>query len=91
MQTRLLYHFNVRLFVRAIAQLRMVDRNVALYTVPTTAEQQRLFTQLLLSYKLNPQTVFFLGYSDNYLGEAQTALTQLDRTLFLKLGYALVF
>ena len=27
-----------------------------------------LFTQLLFSYKLNPQTVLFLGYSDNRLG-----------------------
>jgi hypothetical protein len=38
--------------------------------------------------KLNPQTVFFLGYSDSYMGEEQVELTQQNRTLFLKIGYA---
>jgi len=27
-----------------------------------------VFTQFLFSYKINPQTVLFLGYSDNALG-----------------------
>ena len=51
-------------------------------------KSERLFTQLLVSYKLNPQTVFFLGYSDNSLADQRIDLTRTDRTLFLKLGYA---
>jgi hypothetical protein len=47
-----------------------------------------LFTQFLFSYKLNPQTVVFVGYSDNYLGLTDVDLSQLDRTFFVKLGYA---
>ena len=53
-------------------------------------EYQHLFSQLLFSYKLNPQTVLFLGYSDNAVGDATTDLTRQDRTLFVKVGYAFV-
>jgi hypothetical protein len=56
-------------------------------------ETRSLFTQLLFSYKVNPQTVVFLGYSDNRQGFltpelTRTDLTRSDRTFFLKLGYA---
>jgi hypothetical protein len=78
------------LFIRATAQLRLIDRETTHYPVPVEADAQSLFTQFLLSYKLNPQTVLFLGTSNNYLGDTQTTLTQLDRTFFLKLGYAWV-
>ena len=42
------------------------------------------------SYKINPQTVLFLGYTDNYRGYDRHNLPQVNRTLFLKIGYALV-
>jgi len=88
LQTQILYHFNVRLFIRATAQLRLVDRNESLYSAPVNDEERILFTQFLFSYKFNPQTVVFLGYSDNYRGVNDRTLLQLDRTFFLKLGYA---
>ena len=48
-----------------------------------------LGTQLLYSYKLNPQTVFFAGYSDNRLEDGTTGLLEpTGRTVFLKLSYA---
>ena len=47
-----------------------------------------LFNQILFSYKINPQTVFFFGYSDNYLGDEQIDLTQENRTIFLEVGSA---
>ena len=87
-QAQVLYHFNVRLFIRATAQLRMVNRNDALYAISLPSEERNLFTQFLFSYTFNPQTVVFLGYSDNYLGENDRRLLQSDRTFFLKLGYA---
>jgi len=52
------------------------------------AETQQLFSQLLLAYKINPQTVFFLGYSDTRLGDQRIDLKQANRTLFVKIGYA---
>ena len=53
-------------------------------------KEQTLLTQLLFSYKLNAQTVFFLGYSDDQLGTRAFGLARTDRTFFLKVGYAWV-
>ncbi len=89
-QARLVYNFNVRTFVRAIVQYRNVVRNPDLYLYPVDPKTNTLFTQFLFSYKINPQTVLFLGYSDNYLGLHRIDLTQTDRTFFIKIGYAWV-
>jgi hypothetical protein len=52
-----------------------------------------VFSQLLFSYKRNPQSALFLGYSDTWRGMTEPTLdrvplTQTDRTLFAKVGYA---
>ncbi|HSK77692.1 MAG TPA: DUF5916 domain-containing protein [Thermoanaerobaculia bacterium] len=90
-QLRAVYQFNVRTFVRAIVQYTNLDRNTGLYLVPVRPREQDLFTQLLFSYKLNPQTVLFAGYTDGRFGLQNVDLTQTDRTFFLKLGYALLY
>ena len=89
---RATYQLNVRTFLRVVSQYFDLERDPALYTFATEAQQSSLFSQLLFSYKVNPQTVLFLGYSDNYRGEERSLdrLAQTDRTFFLKLGYALV-
>jgi hypothetical protein len=90
LQTRFVYNFNVRTFIRAIFQYTHIDRDTAMYTCPVNSLDKELFTQLLFSYKINPRTVLFVGYSDNRFGERGIDLTRNDRTFFLKLGYALV-
>ncbi|RMH12312.1 MAG: hypothetical protein D6701_13680 [Gemmatimonadetes bacterium] len=87
-QGRLLYHLNVRTFVRAIVQYRDVRRTEELFQLPVPPESRSLFAQFLFSYKLNPQTVVFLGYSENGKGSDTFDLTRSDRTFFVKLGYA---
>jgi hypothetical protein len=87
-QTRVLYNFSVRTFIRAIVQYRSVDRNVAKYTVPVSEFDEGLFSQFLFSYKVNPQTVVFVGYSDNHAGTEAFDLTRANRTFFAKVGYA---
>jgi hypothetical protein len=86
------YQWNVRMFLRAIVQYTSIERTPALYIAEDPADvdpqTERLFTQLLFSYKLNPQTVFFLGYSDNALADGRVDLTRANRTFFLKIGYA---
>jgi hypothetical protein len=88
---RMTWQFNVRSFVRLTLQDQDVERNVDLYanrllTDPSTSS---LGTQLLYSYKLNPQTVLFAGYSDNSLEDDTTReLEKTGRTLFFKLSYA---
>ena len=66
-----------------------VRHNLALYLeLPDTAKERSFFTQLMFSYKLNPQTVFFLGYSDTREGDDRIDNKQTNRTIFAKLGYA---
>lgn len=87
-QLRFIYHYNSRVLFRAIMQYASITRDPQLYSQEVEPESEDLFTQLLFSYKLNPQTVAFLGYSDNYTGNQEFDLTQRDRTLFVKVGYA---
>ena len=89
-QARVIYNFNVRSFVRATVQYTDIDRNTGMYFLPIEPHTRVLFTQFLFSYKINPQTVLFIGYSDNHLGFRGIDLTRTDRTFFLKIGYALV-
>jgi hypothetical protein len=92
---RIIYQVNKQIFLRAILQYRNYDYNVNLYNEdPPDPLEQKFFSQFLFSYKINPQTVLFLGYSDNYTGgeinERDTPLTQTDWAFFFKVGYALV-
>lgn len=84
------YQFSKRAFIRAILQYADYDYNSDLYENPKDPEFKRLFSQILFSYKINPRTVLFLGYSGDSEGFSYTPLTQRNRTFFLKVGYALV-
>mgnify|MGYP002623995587 CR=1 FL=1 len=93
-QLRTVYSFSPRSFVRALVQYRRTDRDPGVYVDTVDRRAERTVLQLLYAYKLNPQTVFFLGYSENGEGAVdpdrrRTPLTVQGRTLFLKLGYAL--
>jgi hypothetical protein len=88
-QARLLYHFSRRSFLRAILQYEMVRREPAQYSVPVARRAQELLTQLLFTYRVNAQTVFLAGYSDDYQGAND--LTRTDRAVFAKLSYAFLF
>lgn len=89
-ELRLAYQFNKRMFLRTILQYVDYRYNSDLYIETIDPEYRHLFTQILFSYKLNPQTVLFLGYTDNYYGYSGMGLPQANRTIFLKIGYALV-
>jgi hypothetical protein len=90
-QARFIYQFNVRSFVRAILQYQDISRNAALYDFPVGSRSRNLFGQFLFSYKINPQTVLFTGYTNTRVGRFGIPLTQTDRSFFLKLGYALLY
>lgn len=90
---RAVYNFTPRSYVRALLQYRRTDRNAALHDDSVDPRSTGLSSQLLFSYKVNPQTVFFLGYGDDRIGTTEEGgdiipLTQMRRTLFVKLGYA---
>lgn len=86
---RLTWQFNNRSFIRLTTQYQNVDKNQDMYIDEVDANTRNIGRQLLYSYKLNPQTVFFLGYSDSYIDDDDLdELTSTDRTFFLKIGYA---
>jgi hypothetical protein len=87
---KMVYQFNRRTFLRTILQYADIKYTPELYTFPIDPEFKHLFSQILFSYKINPQTVLFLGYSDDYYGYRFIPLKQNNRTFFLKIGYALV-
>ncbi len=89
-QLRAVYCFSRRVFFRTILQYVHYDRQADLYTDSVDPVSKSLFSQLLFTYKVNPQTVIYLGYSDNHFGDQDTSLTQSDRTFFVKFGYAWV-
>ena len=89
-ELRGVYQFNIRTFFRAIVQHLDVQRDPLLYEDEEDPESRDLFGQLLFSYKVNPRTVFLLGYSEGLEGNDTTDLTTMSRALFMKIGYAWV-
>jgi len=87
-QPKAVFHLGHRSFVRALVQYRRIDRNVEVFSIPVNGRDESLLAQLLYSYKVNPQTVLFVGYGDSQLGTDRIDLTRRSRTFFVKLGYA---
>ena len=81
------------MFLRSNLQYRYVDRNLGEFNKPgpLDASTESLFYQLLFSYKVNPQSKLFLGYSSGYGGMNGNPLTIQNRTGYLKVGYSSVF
>lgn len=59
---RLVYQFNKRSFIRTNLQYVDYRYNISLYEDEMDPLNKKMFTQVLYSYKINPQTVFYLGY-----------------------------
>jgi len=87
-ELRTVHQFNPRAFIRLVLQYTDIERDPTLYVDPVDAEQQTLLSQLLFSYKINPQTAAYAGYTDNRLGTDVDDLARTDRTFFVKFGYA---
>jgi hypothetical protein len=86
---RATYQFNQRQFLRLILVYSDIERNQQNYTFEVDANSKGLGTQLLYSYKLNPLTKFFVGYSDSaYQDDVLTSLTKNERSVFMKFSYA---
>jgi uncharacterized protein DUF5916 len=83
------YNFNARSFVRLIGEYFDQDSDVALYApVPARAHIGDFTGSALFAYRLNWQTVFFLGYGDDRTQDFGGELQKLDRAVFVKISYA---
>jgi hypothetical protein len=83
------YMFNSRCFLRLIGQYVLTKRNVSLYTFPVPEKNENFSSSALFAYKLNWQTVFYVGYGDDRIYTADTnQMEPASREAFAKVSYA---
>lgn len=87
-RVRAVYTFNSRSWLRLIGEWSDVDRHPDLWTFPVEAKSGDFGGSAVFAYKLNWQTVFFLGYSDVRELDTQEDLQPVERQGFFKLSYA---
>jgi hypothetical protein len=82
------YTLTSRMFVRGTLQYVSTNRDPDLYASRTLARSGTVSGQVLLSYKLNWQSVLFIGYGDDRMLSAADRFEKIDRQFFVKLSYA---
>lgn len=91
---RLGYQFDMRSILKFVIQYTDIERNPDLYHHEEDEDRKdkrsrNFSTQLVYSYKINPQTLFYLGYSDGgYQNDELEHLERDQRTIFTKFSYA---
>ena len=86
---RAYYKFNMRSMLKLIVQFEDIDREQAAYYYPVHKRNREYGSQLVYSYKINSQTLFYLGYSDaGYQDDSLRHLEKDQRTFFTKFSYA---
>lgn len=98
---RFSYQFSMRSRLKLVVQFTDINRDVDLYQnddgnpYPIDDEDrpdknERYFSsQLIYSYKINPQTLFFIGYADGgYQDDSLEEVIRDERSVFTKFSYA---
>ncbi|GIU47824.1 hypothetical protein TUM4438_27860 [Shewanella sairae] len=87
---RLSWYIDIHNFIRVSSVYTDIERDTSLYKYSTpNAQYQQLGNEVLYGYKLNPQSVFYLGYSDGLKADdAIDSLMKTEETYFMKLSYA---
>jgi hypothetical protein len=85
---RATYTFTSRAFFRGIVQYVHTDRDPSLFLSPVAAHDGSVTTSALIAYKLNWQSVLFLGYGDERTLNEQERYDRTARQFFLKVSYA---
>lgn len=94
---RLSYQFNIRSQLKLVIQYTNVVKNPNLYRANfdndddnnVGAIKKDFATQLIYSYKLNPQSLFYMGYSDSGFQDDDLKHIERDeRSIFAKISYA---
>lgn len=85
---RATYTFNAKSWLRLIGQWIDTERRPDLYTFEIDDRTGSFGSSAVFAYKLNWQTVLYLGYADNQLRDDDDSLQPADRQLFAKVSYA---
>ncbi|HEV8577601.1 MAG TPA: DUF5916 domain-containing protein [Thermoanaerobaculia bacterium] len=82
------YNFSARAFLRLIGQWIRTEFDPDLYSFPVPRRDETFNGSALFAYKLNWQTVLFLGYGDDRALSMEERLEPARRELFFKISYA---
>ena len=86
---RLHYKFSMRSILKLILQFEDIDRDENAYFHQVSQINKDYGSQLVYSYKINAQTLFYLGYSDRgYQDDSLKNIERDQRTFFTKVSYA---
>jgi hypothetical protein len=83
------YSFSARSIVRVIGQYVTTERDPSRYIFPVDKHGGTFLGSVLYSFKINWQTVLFLGYGDDRVLTPSNDLVKQDRSLFFKVSYAI--
>ncbi|MBN1905334.1 MAG: carbohydrate binding family 9 domain-containing protein [Deltaproteobacteria bacterium] len=87
---RFTYQFTIRSFLRITLKYSDTKRNSSLYIYDIDSRYKDMTTQFLYSYKITPQTRFFIGFSDTgFQDDQRGSMYKTNRTLFTKISYEL--
>ena len=89
-RAKAIYVFNSRMLFRVIGQYIETTRDPALWSFPVLEKEAEFSGSALFSYKLNWQTVLYLGYGDNraLFEGGGVDLKPQNRQFLLKVSYA---
>ncbi|QYK02724.1 carbohydrate binding family 9 domain-containing protein [Shewanella psychrotolerans] len=87
---RLNWYMTINQFIRISSIYTNIQRDPSMYLYSTPqAQYAELGNEVLYGYKLNPQSVFYLGYSDGMRRNDEIdSLTRDEQTYFMKVSYA---
>jgi len=82
------YTFTARSFVRLVSQYVDTTRDPGLFRSPVSRRDAQLTATALFAYKINWQSVMFVGYGDEREYTPQQRLAPAGHQVFVKLSYA---
>jgi len=89
---RFVYQFDGKSFIRLTSQYFIQESDPSLFNFAIEEKEESLNLELLYSYKLNTQTVFFAGYnSGRARPNAILKLKEQEKTAFLKFTYSWIY
>jgi hypothetical protein len=87
-RVRATYLFRAGFFVRIVGQHVATTRDSSLYVEPVESRSGTLSGSALLAYKINWQSVLFIGYGDDRELSTGDRLQPASRQFFVKMSYA---
>ena len=88
MRVKAVYTFNSRMWLRLIGQWVETERDPLQFSTEVVAREADFSGSGVFAYKLNWQTVIYVGYADNRLLDDFEDLQPDNRQAFIKLSYA---